>query len=59
MLRVLPSWRIVMVVALTLGYMVLGVTLGGGSLVLAGITEDAWREMLTKFGLDAGTLLTG
>ena len=22
-------------------------------------TEDAWREMLTKFGLDAGTLLTG
>ena len=60
MMRVLPSWRIVMVVALTLGYMVLGVTLGGGSLVLAyysSQSEDPYYHMLYLFFIVAGTVV--
>src|SRR2546428_9415651 len=59
-MRVLPSWRIVMVVALTLGYMVLGVTLGGGSLVLAyysSQSEDPYYHMLYLFFIVAGTVV--
>jgi len=60
MLRVLPSWRIVMVVALTVGYIVLGVTLGGGSLVLAYYSSqsgDPYYHMLYLFFILAGTVV--